>query len=157
MHTIGRTPDESGPVCHLGNYRARDGSSGAPVSLDVNRPHAAVVVGKRGSGKSHTLGVVAEGLAQAEGVAPVVVDPMGVFGGLEASSVDGTVHDSPTVRADAFPPSAWPELLGLDPTDPVGSLVWRLAADEDSLADMRAAVEDADAASETRDRRTDPV
>ncbi|ELZ94934.1 hypothetical protein C440_07657 [Haloferax mucosum ATCC BAA-1512] len=150
MHIIGRASDEPGPVCHLGNYRARDGSDGAPVSLDVNSPHAAVVVGKRGSGKSHTLGVVAEGLAQAEGVAPVVVDPMGVFGGLEDAPADGTVHESPTVRADALPPSAWPELLGLDPTGPVGSLVWRLAADEDSLADMLAAVEDADAASETR-------
>ncbi|AKU06491.1 ATP-binding protein [Haloferax gibbonsii] len=150
MHTIGRDSDEEGPVCRFGNYRARDGSEGAAVGLDVNRPHAAVVVGKRGSGKSHTLGVMAEGLARAAGVAPVVIDPMGVFGGLEASPIDGTVHDAPSVRADALPPSAWPDLLGLDPTAPAGSLVWRLAAEEDSLLAMRGAVDDADAAPETR-------
>ncbi|KAB1197401.1 MULTISPECIES: ATP-binding protein [Haloferax] len=150
MHVIGRTPDDDGPVCRFGTYRARDGSDGASVGLDVNHPHAAVVVGKRGSGKSHTLGVVAEGLARADGVAPVVVDPMGVFGGLCDSPIDATVHESPTVRADALPPSAWPDLLGLDSTGPVGSLVWRLAAETDSLAEMGAAVADADVAPETR-------
>ncbi|MFC7130020.1 ATP-binding protein [Haloferax chudinovii] len=150
MHIIGRDSEDEGPVCRFGCYRARDGSDGAAVGLDVNRPHAAVVVGKRGSGKSHTLGVVAEGLTRASGVAPVVLDPMGVFGGLEAPPIAGTVHDSPSVRADALPPSAWPDLLGLDPTAPAGSLVWRLAADEDSLSAMRGAVEAADAASEVR-------
>ncbi|ELZ93261.1 ATP-binding protein [Haloferax sulfurifontis] len=150
MHTIGRKSDEDGPVCRFGCYRARDGSDGAAVGLDVNRPHAAVVVGKRGSGKSHTLGVVAEGLARAGGVAPVVLDPMGVFGGLAESPIDATVHDSPSVRADALPPSAWPDLLGLDPTAPAGSLVWRLAAAEESLSAMRGAVADADAAPEAR-------
>ncbi|WP_416838489.1 ATP-binding protein [Haloferax sp. DFSO52] len=150
MHVIGRHSDDDGPVCRFGTYRARDGSDGAAVGLDVNHPHAAVVVGKRGNGKSHTLGVVAEGLARADGVTPVVVDPMGVFGGLEDSPTDATVHHSPTVRADALPPSAWPDLLGLDSTGPVGSLVWRLAADSASLEAMLAAVAHADAAPETR-------
>ncbi|WP_411967779.1 ATP-binding protein [Haloferax sp. YSSS75] len=150
MHVIGRHADDDGPVCRFGQYRARDGSDGAPVELDVNRPHAAVVVGKRGSGKSHTLGVVAEGLARADGVAPVVVDPMGVFGGLEDTPVEATVHESPTVRADALPPSAWPDLLGLDSTSSVGSLVWRVATDTDSLDAMLATVADADVDSATR-------
>ncbi|KAB1186831.1 MULTISPECIES: ATP-binding protein [Haloferax] len=150
MHVIGRHSDDDGPLCRFGTYRARDGSDGAPVGLDVNHPHAAVVVGKRGSGKSHTLGVVAEGLAHADGVAPVVVDPMGVFTGLEDAPVEATVHCSPTVRADALPPSAWPDLLGLDPTGPVGSFVWRLAASADSLAEMRAAVADSTASPATR-------
>ena len=150
MHVIGRHTDDDGPVCHLGHYRARDGSDGAPVELDVNRPHAGVVVGKRGSGKSHTLGVVAEGLARADGVAPVVVDPMGVFCGLEDAPADATVHQAPTVRADALPPRAWPDLLGLDATSSVGSLVWQLAAETESLDGMLDAVTDADTAPETR-------
>ncbi|SEK87897.1 ATP-binding protein [Haloferax larsenii] len=150
MHVIGRDADAGGPVCNLGTYRARDGSTGAPVGLDVNHPHAAVVVGKRGSGKSHTLGVVAEGLARAEGVAPIVVDPMGVFSGLTATPIDGTVHHDPTVRASALPPSAWPDLLGLDPTSSVGSLVWQVAAETDSLAEMQSGVADADATAATR-------
>ncbi|KTG29583.1 ATP-binding protein [Haloferax profundi] len=153
MHVIGRTTDSdepTGPVCRFGSYRARDGSDGAPVELDVDHPHAAIVVGKRGSGKSHTLGVVAEGVARADGAAPVVVDPMGVFAGLEDAPIGATVHRSPSVRADALPPSAWPDLLGLDPTGPVGSLVWQLAASNDSLAGMRDAVVDADASEATR-------
>jgi len=68
-----------GPVAHLGHYRARDGSSGARLALDVDRPHAVAVVGKRGYGKSYTLGVLAEELAVTPRVAPVVLDPMGAF------------------------------------------------------------------------------
>ncbi|MFW5903785.1 MAG: helicase HerA domain-containing protein, partial [Halolamina sp.] len=65
------------PRGSLGTYRAADGSDGAPVAVDFDRPHACLLVGKRGSGKSHTLGVIAEGLTRADGVAPIVVDPMG--------------------------------------------------------------------------------
>src|SRR6056297_422548 len=65
----------------LGHYLATDGSVGERVGVDLSGPHAGVVVGKRGSGKSYTLGVLAEALADASGVAPVVVDPMGAFGG----------------------------------------------------------------------------
>ena len=34
-----------------------------PIYLDVNKPHSILVAGKRGSGKSYTLGVIAEGIA----------------------------------------------------------------------------------------------
>ena len=64
------------PAGAFGRYRALDGSAGAPVAFDFDRPHVALVVGKRGSGKSHTTSVLAEGLARAEGVAPIVADPM---------------------------------------------------------------------------------
>ncbi|MFC6730270.1 helicase HerA domain-containing protein, partial [Natronoarchaeum mannanilyticum] len=68
----------------LGTYRALDGSAGAPLYLDLDGPHAALLVGKRGYGKSYTMGVIAESLARSSGVAPVVVDPMGVFRELSA-------------------------------------------------------------------------
>ena len=58
-------PDD-GPVGRLGSYRARDGSAGAPLSLDLDGPHAVSVVGKRGYGKSYTLGVLAEALARTD-------------------------------------------------------------------------------------------
>ncbi|MDS0297611.1 DUF853 family protein [Halogeometricum sp. S1BR25-6] len=128
-----------GPLARLGRHRARDGSDGAPVAVDLDRPHAALVVGKRGYGKSYTLGVLAEGAARASGLAPVVVDPMGVFDGLaEGDDFDARVVRSPTVRADAVPPSEWPALVGSAPDSPVGSLVWRAASDSETLAEMRA-------------------
>jgi len=149
---VGRTAGEDGQALALGAYRAPDGSTGAPVALDCDRPHAGVVVGKRGYGKSYTLGVIAEGLAAAGGVAPVVVDPMGVFGTLaETDAASATVHAAPTVRADALPAPAWCELLGLDPTDAAGALVWRAATAASSLSGMRDHVADA-AADETARR-----
>lgn len=137
-----------GAVCgRLGRYLARDGSTGARVALDFDRPHASVVVGKRGSGKSHTLGVLAEGLAAAPGVAPVVVDPMGAFAGLREAGVDAVV---PRVRASALDPRAWCTLLDLDPASPAGTLVWRAAAAESTLDGMRSWVADCEASHAAR-------
>lgn len=149
MHVLGRDIHGSGeadsdgtdalPTGRLGTYRARDGSPGASIGVDFDRPHAGLVVGKRGSGKSYTLGVLAEAAARASGVAPVVVDPMGVFDGLARgdSSVPASVVRDPQVRADGFPPTAWPRLLGLDPTGAAGALVWEAASETTSLGGMR--------------------
>ncbi|WP_256288862.1 ATP-binding protein [Halobellus inordinatus] len=149
----GRTAPD-GPAGRLGSHRARDGSRGAPVGIDLDRPHAALVVGKRGYGKSYTLGVLAEEAARARGVAPVVVDPMGVFRGL-ADDATGTpvparIVDEPTIRADAIPPARWPELVGSDPDQPVGALVWHAASTAATLSEMRAVVDAADATADVR-------
>ncbi|MFB6302543.1 MAG: ATP-binding protein [Haloferacaceae archaeon] len=148
MHVLGRRagPD-AGPTVRLGRYRAPDGSDGAPVAFDLDGPHAGLVVGKRGYGKSYTLGVLAEGAARADGVAPVVVDPMGAMGGLATNDagVPARVVDRPRVRAGALPAPAWPELLGLDPTGPTGGLVWLAASECGTLRDMRERVTTADA------------
>ena len=148
-----RDADRPPHTARIGSFLARDGSAGAPVGVDLDRPHAGVVFGKRGTGKSYTLGVLAEEIADADGVAPVIVDPMGVFGGLEAAG--GRVVD-PAVRPASIPPSTWPDLLGLDPVSGPGSLVWRVVADavdggsSPSLATLREAVAGADAPAETR-------
>lgn len=147
MHVLGRI-DETGsdlPTAHVGSYRARDGSAGAQVGLDLDRPHAGVIVGKRGYGKSYTLGVLAEAAARATGVAPVVFDPMGALAGLAddttdvscAGTIPATSIGEPTVAADAIPPATWPRLVGLDSTSPAGALVWRAAAGANTLAEMR--------------------
>lgn len=54
------------------------------VYLDVSTSHVVFVCGKRGSGKSYTLGVIAEGLLNmpkdlAERVSVIILDTMGVF------------------------------------------------------------------------------
>jgi len=147
---IGRaTGPEAGPTGDLGAYRARDGSAGASLYLDLDGPHAVSVVGKRGYGKSYTLGVVAESLARERGVAPVVLDPMGVFGSLaepaDGQPVPATVLEAPAVTPDSLDPRSWCDLLGLAPESGAGGLVWQAASDSDSLAAMRDHVADSDA------------
>ncbi|MEF8780537.1 MAG: DUF87 domain-containing protein [Haloferacaceae archaeon] len=154
MHVLGRDGDRTDrPTARLGRFRARDGSHGGVVGFDLDGPHVGLVVGKRGSGKSYTLGVLAEALADANGVSPIVVDPMGVFGGL-ARDTDGvparetgSAHPldaepalvtDPRVRADAIPPR--PELFGIEPSSPTGSLLWRVAEVRSTLAEMMEAL-----------------
>jgi len=147
---IGRGEDDSDrPTAHLGTYRALDGSPGAGLGLDLDGPHAVLVVGKRGYGKSYTLGVVAEELARARGVAPTVVDPMGVFttldGSADGEAVPATVVDDPAVAPDSLDPRSWCAMLGLPPESGAGGLVWGAAQAASSLAAMREHVETADA------------
>ena len=160
MHVLGRRARDDPhpatlPTGRLGRYRATDGSAGATVGIDLDGPHAGLVVGKRGYGKSYTLGVLAEATARAEGVAPVVVDPMGVFAGLaddspatandppptadtsppggpsptDPTSVDPVPAEvlTPTVAPSALPARAWPALLGLARDSPAGSLCQHVA------------------------------
>jgi hypothetical protein len=58
--------------------------TGLPVNLDLVSPHVLFVAGKRGSGKSYTLGIIFEELARAISrneieVAAVVIDTVDVF------------------------------------------------------------------------------
>jgi len=108
-----------------------------------------LLVGKRGYGKSYTMGVIAESLARSPGVAPVLVDPMGAFDTL-AESADGeavpaSVVGEPTVTAASLDPRSWCELLGLSPERGAGSLLWRAAQNESTIEDMLAHVASTDA------------
>jgi hypothetical protein len=148
---LGRTGGpEEGPVAPLGAYRARDGSAGAGLAVDVDSPHAILVVGKRGYGKSYTLGVLAEGLSRAPGLAPVVLDPMGEFqsladGAQGGEPVPAEVISFPRVPSGALDPRSWCRLLGLSPESGAGGLVWQAAAAADSLVAMREHVTGTDA------------
>ena len=64
----------------MGNYT----SLSNPIYLDVARSHVILVSGKRGSGKSYTLGVIAEELSNlpedvSKNLAPLIFDTMGIF------------------------------------------------------------------------------
>lgn len=139
--------DDDGRRCHLGRYLARDGSDGTAVELDLERPHTGLIVGKRGSGKSHTLGVIGEGVAETEGVTGVVIDPMGGLNGL-ANAESARCIQNPSVDPATLPPRSWCALLGLDPADAVGTLVWRAATTASDLPGMLEFVSDAPAAPE---------
>jgi hypothetical protein len=76
-----------------------DSVLGMPVSLDLMKPHVLFVAGKRGSGKSYTLGIIAEELAcamerQEIEVAGVVIDTVDVF----RQMVDGNYDQSALLK-----------------------------------------------------------
>jgi len=61
--------------------------------LDIVSPHCMLVVGKRGTGKSYTLGVIAEGFARlkekySENLSLVLVDTMSVFHSLKKENTN---------------------------------------------------------------------
>jgi hypothetical protein len=151
MDVLGRR-DDDGPVANFGHFRARDGSRGGAVALDLNRPHAALVVGKRGSGKSYTLGVLAEELARCPGIAPVIVDPMGAFTTLANADkrIEATVESAPTICAGALSPRSWCGLFNLDPAGAVGSLLWQAASATARLDAMETFLEEATVDDATR-------
>ncbi|RLG18561.1 ATP-binding protein [Nanoarchaeota archaeon] len=54
------------------------------IWLDVVRPHVIMIAGKRGGGKSYTMGVIAEGIAQMpdevkENISALIIDTMGIY------------------------------------------------------------------------------
>lgn len=59
----------------------RNPSNQENVYLDASGSRAVLVCGKRGSGKSYTLGVVIEELIAVGGknIIPIIIDPMGIF------------------------------------------------------------------------------
>jgi len=53
---------------------------GYRVLMDAKFPHIVFICGKRGSGKSYTLGVIAEELCNTRiGIGTVIVDPIGIY------------------------------------------------------------------------------
>lgn len=59
----------------------KDTQSDDPVYLNAEGSRAVLICGKRGSGKSYTLGVLVEELLSvgSDRVIPIIVDPMGVY------------------------------------------------------------------------------
>lgn len=71
----------------LGKHYVQMGQTTAlaqPVYLDLNKAHVVFVCGKRGSGKSYTLGVIAEGIAKMpeelrNRLSVIMLDTMGIY------------------------------------------------------------------------------
>jgi hypothetical protein len=62
---------------------------GKKVLVDAVYPHVIFISGHRGSGKSYTMGVIAEELAKANlGVGIIIIDPIGIFWALKNGNSD---------------------------------------------------------------------
>jgi len=81
---LGRREKTGSGVLNIGKYYALDGSLGAPVYLDALHPHMIFICGKRGYGKSYTIGVFLEEIANLtddikQNLAIIVLDTLGIY------------------------------------------------------------------------------
>lgn len=79
-----RDTDTSAGLLNVGRYLALDRSLGADVYIDALRPHVILICGKRGYGKSYTMGILIEELTLLSkevknNIAGLVIDTMGIF------------------------------------------------------------------------------
>ncbi len=85
QYLIGRRDtDISTGTLNIGRYLALDMSMGSQVYMDALRPHVVLICGKRGYGKSYTMGTLIEELVSLapevkNNIAAFVVDTMGIF------------------------------------------------------------------------------
>ena len=148
-HVLGRREQSTQGMLWVGNYHALDGSSGARVFCDALHPHVVLICGKRGYGKSYTIGVFVEELARLEeqvrrNIGVVVVDTLGIFwtmayhaeGSTQRKGIPvrlfvphGFVHVAEELGLQASPYAvhvkdlsafAWCHLFRINPMDPVG-------------------------------------
>ncbi len=143
MRVLGRSgsADRTRPTGHLGQYLARDGSTAGAVGLDLDRPHVTLVVGKRGYGKSYTLGVIAEALSDSPGVTPIVADPMGVLRGLTNEPAGIPARD-PSLSAAEIRPDLWCQMVGLSGETAAGAMLWQAAERAETIGGMRSVLDD---------------
>ena len=84
LRVLGSEENPGKGLLSIGNYMALDHSRGGAVYLDALKPHAILICGKRGYGKSYTMGCLLEELAFLEPaikkrLASLVIDTMGIF------------------------------------------------------------------------------
>lgn len=84
QYILGRREKTNEGTLNIGKYYALDGSLGASVYLDALRPHMIFICGKRGYGKSYTIGVFLEEITELadairQHLAVIVLDTLGVF------------------------------------------------------------------------------
>ena len=84
LYVLGRKDKTAGGTLNIGRYYALDASLGADVHIDVLRPHIILICGKRGYGKSYTIGVFIEEIARLEqevknNLGVIVFDTLGIY------------------------------------------------------------------------------
>ena len=83
-YILGRRNKAETGTLHIGQFYALDGSSGASVEMDATFPHAILICGKRGYGKSYTMGVLIEEISFLEeeirnDLSVIIIDTLGIF------------------------------------------------------------------------------
>lgn len=66
----------------------KDIKSNDSIYINSSKSHAILICGKRGSGKSYTMGVIVEELKEVENVLIIIVDPMGIYYTMQQPNFD---------------------------------------------------------------------
>ena len=135
-------------------YLAQEQKTKDRIQLPAAFSRVALICGKRGSGKSYTLGVIAEELAKLDHFLVILVDPMGVFwsmglpmNGAKPPAVNILVPGDPaerysprslarmqelgvqfsriTLNPAALSAQAWCDLFDLSMSEPLGICLYR--------------------------------
>ncbi len=142
---IGKHLVGEGPEAHTAN----------PVYMDLARPHVMGIFGKRGTGKSYSMGTIAEEIGDADisdNLSTVIIDSMGVYWsmkrpndrgagilekwGFKPKAYDTTIY-IPEGKVDEFSQKEIPydETFTINPGE-LTSEEWRMALNIDSGSDM---------------------
>jgi DNA helicase HerA-like ATPase len=93
----------------MGNYTSLSNK----IWLDVAKSHVILVAGKRGSGKSYSLGVIAEELSDLpsevrKNIAPLIFDTMGIFWTMKyKNEKEGKLLDEWNLKSRTLPTTIW--------------------------------------------------
>lgn len=118
-YLIGRHEAGTDGLLWLGRYLGLDGSAGAPVYVDTLKPHAVLICGKRGYGKSYTMGVLIEEMCRLpenirRNFSVIVIDTMGVFSDSILPSDDTGTLDMWGMKPEKMPIRVHVPLLHLE-------------------------------------------
>ena len=124
----------------MGNYTSLSNK----IWLDVARSHVVLIAGKRGSGKSYSIGVMAEELANLdvdvkENIAPLIFDTMGIFWTMKyKNEKDSILLEEWDLKPKNLPVTVWAPLGYFDEYEKRGIPVdkkFALAASELNIED----------------------
>ncbi|WP_338726999.1 ATP-binding protein [Haladaptatus sp. DJG-WS-42] len=110
MTLIGGDKEEL--AAYLGRRFDTNGELTEDVYLDLNNPHMVTICGKRGTGKSHTLGVLMEELmtlpAAAKGnLSGIIVDAMGIYWSLQVENPESDSLNDWGLSPQSYPVSVY--------------------------------------------------
>lgn len=83
-YILGRKNSKVEGLLYIGHFHALDTSLGSPVFMDILHPHICLISGKRGYGKSYTLGVLIEEISKQtpeirRNLSTILIDTLGIF------------------------------------------------------------------------------
>ncbi len=93
---------------YIGKEFSGDATLGDDLYFDLNEPHMITICGKRGSGKSHTLGVFMEEVMELpkqakENLSGLVIDSMGIYWSLQVENQNSELLPEWDMEPDTYP------------------------------------------------------